>query len=222
MAEYMLAPDARLLCRSATWIRVTPAVSDAALTPVADQTCAFEARARQQRGRDRRRRPGGHGGACCARSGRGDRDEIDPAKLEWRASSGRPDGGVGETLPLDPRAGRWPGATLVLDCVGSDATLATMPRSRARGRRHVHRRRRWDTALHVQRTAVEREHHDPYGGRIASPKCSSWRASAISRRTWSIFRWSRSPTPTTGCARARSPARCDHAERLERAPAAGR
>jgi hypothetical protein len=107
------------------------------------------------------------------------------------------------------RGGR--GFPLVLDCVGTDATMA-LDAATVSVRRlgHGHRRRRRDIATDVRDTAVRSSASPTLTGaaRSSSPRSSSSRGPAASTRTWrSTCRSSGQPRRASGCARARSTGR---------------
>ena len=130
MAEYMLVPDARLLVPLGELDpRDAAPLSDAALTPYhAIKLALHHSGSGNERRGHRRRRARSHGGADPARAepARVIATDIDAAKLELARSVGADhmvasgEHAAAEILELS--GGR--GAALVLDCVGSDATLA--------------------------------------------------------------------------------------------------
>lgn len=106
------------------------------------------------------------------------------------------------------RSGR--GFPLVLDCVGTDATMA-LDAATVSVRRlgHGRRPRRRDIATDVRnvRDAAVRSPASPTltgAARSSSPRSSSSRGPAASTRTWSTCRSSVQPRRASGCARARS------------------
>ena len=130
MAEYMLVPDPRLLVPLGDLDpRDAAPLSDAALTPYHALKLALpKLTPGTTRARDRRRRPRPHGrpARASAHALHVIAVDVDPAKLEpARASSARPPPcRPARTRPrqiAELTGGR--GATLVLDCVGNDATL---------------------------------------------------------------------------------------------------
>ena len=128
MAEYMLVPDPRLLVRSGSSIRATRRRCRRRADAVPrDQARAPPARPRHECGCDRRRRPRPHGRADPARAftARSSQPTSTPASSSSPAPSAPSTRSPRATRREEIRElTRGRGATLVLDCVGNNATLA--------------------------------------------------------------------------------------------------
>ena len=202
--------------------RPRPARRRAALRRRADAVPRDQARARTSSSRARARSSSASAASAtwpcrsCARCRRRDviATDVDAGQARARARASAPTTRSRPARTPRPRSASSPAAaapTLVLDCVGSDATLALDAKVVASGRRgDGHRRRRRHAADYRFNTLPsDASLTHPYWGSIDRARRGA-RAGARGphhARTSSTSRSSASPTPTSGCATARSPGR---------------